>query len=227
MDKMPTKDADGKFWREKIGKRAKQSFVTTKAQKQTEPTIGRYAVKMLDALQEHPQAMFDAANLRELAALSGMPVKYVSRSLALLTRAGLVERDPLKPTRVTLHRARLARRKNPSQQVRRPISASERKRLYEADGYRCGHCGEIFSVDSLALDHLVPLSLLGADEPGNWVTLCRRHNTEKLDRFEGTYIRFYRGEPVREPIGVRFKNGFFWPYINGKIRTETREKWKQ
>ena len=53
------------------------------------------------------------------------------------------------------------------------ISAAHRARLFEVDGHRCGHCGKVFAPADLVIDHLIPLAVRGADEPGNWVALCR------------------------------------------------------
>jgi hypothetical protein len=68
------------------------------------------------------------------------------------------------------------------------------------------------------IDHLIPLSLLGADEPANWVAMSKKHNATKWDRLLRGDLQFYREEKVRQPFGVRFIGGAFWPVINGTVR---------
>ena len=68
------------------------------------------------------------------------------------------------------------------------------------------------------LDHLIPFSLRGADEPSNLVAMSRQHNMRKWDRFIRDDVKFYRGERIRQRIGVRFVEGAFWPVVNGKLR---------
>jgi 5-methylcytosine-specific restriction endonuclease McrA len=75
------------------------------------------------------------------------------------------------------------------------------------------------------IDHLIPLAVRGADEPANWVTLCRECNRAKWRHFGYGFIRRYRGKALRSSVGVRFHNGYLWPHVNGHIRLERRSDW--
>ena len=59
---------------------------------------------------------------------------------------------------------------------RAPIPPSVRQAVYDRDGWRCLHCG---ARDQLSLDHMIPWSKGGGDEPENLQTLCRPCNSRK------------------------------------------------
>jgi putative addiction module component (TIGR02574 family) len=82
---------------------------------------------------------------------------------------------------------------------------------------RCAHCGEQFNANNLVVDHLIPLSLLGADARENWVVMHRKRNLDKWDRFLREDVKLYRTELVSR-FGIRFIDGVFWPVINGRVR---------
>jgi 5-methylcytosine-specific restriction endonuclease McrA len=127
--------------------------------------------------------------------------------------------------RARLHSERVLLYKAAKWTRRRRIPARTRARLLTEEGYRCARCGRRFDPDELQIDHVVPLKLYGADEPGNWVALCSAHNRDKWQYFRRHYLRYYRRRPIRGSVGVRFKNGFFWPHINGRTRTKMRDDW--
>jgi hypothetical protein len=66
---------------------------------------------------------------------------------------------------------------------------------------------------NLAVDHLIPLSLLGPDHPGNWIALCRRCNRQKWQHFAQGFIKSYRRRTVVGNIGVRYEDDCLWPVI--------------
>ncbi len=201
-------------WGEKISRDASLSFA---------PTVGRWAVHLLDELDQRPDATAEAEDMASLAVAVGVPGKYLSRALAVT--GGLVSFNAGPPVRIVLHRKRLLKAKNAAEKTRGRIPASLRARLFEQDRHRCGHCGKEFAADELVVDHVIPLALRGADEPGNWVALCKPDNREKWLRFSYGFIRYYRGEPVVGSIGVRFRDGFFWPHVNGRTRLDRRSDW--
>lgn len=57
---------------------------------------------------------------------------------------------------------------------------SLRKRLYEADP-RCRYCGRLVRYGKSSLDHVVPVSRGGGDDPGNIVLACQHCNQAKAD----------------------------------------------
>jgi hypothetical protein len=179
-----------------------------------------WAIHLLQELDRRPDRSAEAKDLPHLAEAVGIPRKFFSRALALTN--GLVSLHLGPPARIVLHRKRLLGSKVAVEKERGRISASHRARLFEADGHRCGHCGKRFAPADLVIDHLIPLAVRGADEPGNWVSLCRPDNRAKWLHFGSTFIQHYRREPVSGSVGVRFRDGFFWPLINGRTRTERR-----
>ncbi len=128
---------------------------------------------------------------------------------------------------VTILTARLVRRKNPAQMVRRRVPHAEAASLKRESDNRCACCGTRCAPDELVVDHLVPLSLLGADDRANWVVLTKAHNRRKWDRFAKGSLKLYRRERVEQPLGVRFRSGFFWPVINGRPRYPERRSAEQ
>ena len=177
--------------------------------------IGSSSVNKREDIHENPG---EGAECRLLL----VPPKYLSRALATLTRCGLVTGTLCPPVALEFHPHRLMRRKGSAQAKRRSLSAQERNWLLNADSFRCGQCGDTFNAAELQVDHIIPVSLLGADHPGNWGALCKPCNRNKSDKFERVTLRFYRSEPVVTSVRLHFKDGFFWPTINGRIRMETR-----
>lgn len=57
-----------------------------------------------------------------------------------------------------------------------PTLAALRPIIFERDGFHCLRC---FSTADLTLDHIVPRSEDGADDPENLQTLCRSCNSSK------------------------------------------------
>lgn len=66
---------------------------------------------------------------------------------------------------------------------RRGLSGSVWKRLrqtiLERDGHKCNYCG---ATDDLAVDHIIPLSRGGTNDPENLTPACKPCNSSKGDR---------------------------------------------
>ena len=68
---------------------------------------------------------------------------------------------------------------------RRPLSLAVRYRVLCRDGFRCVTCGRSPAVTlgvELEVDHIVPVSVGGADDVSNLRTLCRECNAGKSNR---------------------------------------------
>lgn len=196
------------WWKDKLARMGNRTFA-----------LPKYGPQILDVLIASKEGKIDASSLQELGRQFGVPLKYVPRAVASVTRLRIVSAH-LQPPKisVTIHPDRLARRKIALSRLRRPISRTDRESLKAQSAYRCACCGDRFAPSELVIDHLIPLSLLGADEPRNWVVMSRAHNGKKWDRFVRGELKLYRAEKVLKPFGVRFIRGAFWPVINGKVR---------
>lgn len=76
----------------------------------------------------------------------------------------------------------------PTHTVHRPGRGSTyqwrklRERILRRDGYRCTHTdedGRCPNRDRLHVDHIIPKSLGGTDDPVNLAVLCEYHNLSK------------------------------------------------
>lgn len=85
------------------------------------------------------------------------------------------------------------------------IPKASRSMVYERDGYRCKACG---ATENLSLDHIIPVSKGGSDDPQNLQTLCRRCNSvkhkrelslEKLRKALGQGPKSQNGQLARRP----------------------------
>lgn len=202
------------FWSRKIIRRWSRN---------DRPVVGLWASHLLYELDRRSDRRAVAENMASLAEAVGIPGKFLSR--AVVATNGLVSFLPGPPIQLILHRKRLLRGKNAVDKIRGGIPRSLRARLLEKDGHRCGRCGGMFPPNQLEIDHLVPLALRGADEPGNWVALCQRDHREKRASLQYDFIRYYRQQRVHR-FGVRFRDGFFWPHVNGRTRTDRRSDLK-
>ena len=58
------------------------------------------------------------------------------------------------------------------------IRRSTRLAIYHRDGFACRYCGD---ESALTLDHVVPVSAGGSNQPRNLATACVRCNSSKQD----------------------------------------------
>ena len=61
----------------------------------------------------------------------------------------------------------------------RRIPDGVRAEVFNRDGHRCQHCG---TTERLTLDHIIPFSGGGTDDPDNLQVLCGPCNSRKGDR---------------------------------------------
>lgn len=59
------------------------------------------------------------------------------------------------------------------------VSPEDRTYIYDRDGRKCLKCS---ATNWLTIDHVVPLSLGGKNDIGNYQTLCKQCNSEKAAR---------------------------------------------
>lgn len=186
------------------------------------PIAAGHAVHLLEQLTDaSPSYRLAAPTISEFSKLVGLRSKFVPRAVAMLARSGLVRAELVPSPSITLLPDRFVRRKNSAQSVpRHRFSQTEREQVLRCDLFRCGHCKQLFEPSALDVGHIVPVCLLGADSQANWIALCREHNASAWDGFDPAFLRFYRGRRVLRPTGVRFRNGFFWPLVNGVARVD-------
>lgn len=75
---------------------------------------------------------------------------------------------------------KVKRNKNP----RKPISGRVRQNVFMRDNYTCQICGANRYRDKvkIEIDHILPVSKGGTNDPNNLQTLCQRCNREKHNR---------------------------------------------
>ena len=62
---------------------------------------------------------------------------------------------------------------------RKPLSDKKRFMILERDGFRCQYCGATAEQSRLEVDHIVPVSKGGTNDPDNLVTACHECNSGK------------------------------------------------
>jgi hypothetical protein len=70
-----------------------------------------------------------------------------------------------------------------------------KREIFRRDDYTCQYCGHRGNVVTLHVDHLVPASRGGTDDPSNLVTACWSCNLEKGNRtgWEYRFSRLFNG----------------------------------
>ena len=63
--------------------------------------------------------------------------------------------------------------------VERTISGFVQQKIWVRDNCQCIYCGVKMGDALMTVDHFIPLELGGEDNPGNYVTACRRCNKDK------------------------------------------------
>lgn len=71
---------------------------------------------------------------------------------------------------------------NPVNEERKPLLSTERFDILARDNFTCLACGSRPGNELLHVDHLLPWSRGGSNDPLNLSTLCKRCNMGKLDR---------------------------------------------
>jgi 5-methylcytosine-specific restriction endonuclease McrA len=136
---------------------------------------------------DEPVAIADAAAEFEvkLSSLlvevrSGFLIAVKRKDVGLLVDRGEVRRMARRWRRMRLDRSKREQRKIVEPTERRGLSL--RFAILERDAFACRYCGRKPPEVELEVDHLVPRSAGGTDDPSNLVTACFDCNRGKKDR---------------------------------------------
>lgn len=83
--------------------------------------------------------------------------------------------------------------------ARKAISKGLRFEVFKRDGFRCRYCGATPNQSTLHVDHVIPVSGGGTNDPANLVTACSACNAGKSARPVGENMI----PPARSPEEVR------------------------
>ena len=81
--------------------------------------------------------------------------------------------------------------------VRYEISGAVQQKVWVADGLKCMYCFRPMGAVQLTVDHFVPLEMGGANDPGNYLSACRKCNKDKGGMTPADWIA--RKKPVCPP----------------------------
>jgi hypothetical protein len=136
------------WWKEKLSRIDDRTFRMLK-----------WGHRILDVLVVSDGGKLEAGSLKDLAVQLGVPLKFVPRSVASVSRLGIVTAALQPPAMsVVIHLDRLARRKIAVARRRRRLPEADRESLKAQSDYRCACCGRKFRSRELVLDHLIPFS---------------------------------------------------------------------
>ncbi|RMG61050.1 MAG: hypothetical protein D6713_01190 [Deltaproteobacteria bacterium] len=159
--------------------------------------------------------------IKEHSSDTGIPGKFVRRSLDFLEEVGLirvvrgdgifgvsfeipVDVPPPEEVDLPLWVSNLEERK--------PIPPEVRRSVYEMDGEMCFYCGKKLTLKEAVIDHVFPYQKGGADTIENMVCACKSCNKEKWHRTPGDkrfiYPRTFRRRKVRSVSFERTDAGF-------------------
>lgn len=113
--------------------------------------------------------------IRDVVRWTGLARSTVAELVVALDLSGWISRGPTDRRGVacgswTLHVGL------PEIPRRAALKDATRQAVFDRDGHRCRSCG---ATQDLGVDHVVPWSRGGSDDPDNLQTLCRRCNASK------------------------------------------------
>lgn len=86
------------------------------------------------------------------------------------------------------------------------ITPMLRLAIYHRDGFRCVYCRKPrlknYSGENLSLDHVVPRSAGGTDDPTNLVTCCRSCNSSRQRRPHGANVMRRLQRHLDKPLNL-------------------------
>ena len=180
------------------------------------PSVAKWAIRLFRRLLH--DGPVSGSDMRSLASATRVPLKFLPRALHVLLRFGLVTMKAASGRiRVQARLPHTLKARNVSNRHRRAVTNRQRLQIHVLDDGRCAVTGKRVSLSKIVLDHIVPFAFGGADDLANLTVISAAANQAKLDGFYST-IRWYRGKRVRGTVGMRWRNGAFWPAINGKLK---------
>ena len=90
---------------------------------------------------------------------------------------------------------------------RRQVAAAQaryyrgrREEIFRRDGYACHYCGSSGKAETQTIDHKVPRTLGGTNDPANLLTACRSCNLKKGERSYAAYRRRLRADAAADEV---------------------------
>lgn len=59
------------------------------------------------------------------------------------------------------------------------ISGDVQQKVFARDGFKCMYCHRMMGEVTLSIDHFMPLELGGANDPSNFLAVCKKQNKDK------------------------------------------------
>ena len=68
-----------------------------------------------------------------------------------------------------------------------------KRAIYERQNRLCAYCGDYRAFRTMTVDHIIPISKGGADEPENMQCVCKKCNGMKSDMLPTEFSRYIHG----------------------------------
>ncbi len=101
------------------------------------------------------------------------PNLNMAEAINLLCDMAIQKLDPVEKAKKMVVRKTGVSSKSPAPDIKRRITAAERRQVWKRAGSQCQNCG---STHALQIDHIQPKALGGSDESKNLRLLCRPSN---------------------------------------------------
>jgi hypothetical protein len=96
---------------------------------------------------------------------------------------------------------------------RKPLSLPDRFKILARDNFRCVYCGATAQASQLHIDHVVPRSKGGEDDPSNYVVACVACNLGKSDAILSEIMgrtEYSNSEWKCTPEGLEMPRNGYW-----------------
>ncbi len=151
--------------------------------------------------ETHVEIKFVASNelQQKLGKIKGLlahshPNMSMAEAINLLCDMAIQKLDPAEKARTMVVRKSGRTAKSPAPDIKRRITAGERRQVWKRADSQCQNCG---STHALQIDHIQPKALGGSDEPENLRLLCRPCNQRAaIDSLGLTKMQRYLDRPA-------------------------------